>query len=192
MKNAADMESLVCRDLARLAVAVLQLPDFLVLSEGPDGALRWLDASLVPVARHWQEAFRGEVLLPEAVDLASRIAVAMQRVVTSFLSMHAGAATTEQQRHWMGWEIRHQVVVDWLGQTDMQELNAATRAWQRWPGMPGQHADDAAVAWQAWELIHVAPELAKLRAALLRHMEHPRLPEYGQEKRICGMRPIGP
>lgn len=192
MKKPAGMDTPVYRNLARLVAASLQVPDFLVLADGPDGTLRWLDADFAPVARHWQATSCGEALLPEAVDLMSKIAVAMDRVVVSFLHLHMRAATTSRQTRRMAWEMQRQVIVGWLLQTGPQELNVAARTWQQRPRIPGQPAEDRTLAWQAWDLIHVVPELSTLRASLVCHMEDPRLPRHGLEERICGLHSAAP
>jgi hypothetical protein len=192
MKKPAGTDTPVCRDLARLAAACLQVPDFLVLADGPDGTPRWLDADFVPVARHWRATSCGEALLPEAVVLMSKIAVAMDTVVGSFLQLHVRAATTSRQTRRMAWEMKRQVIVGWLVQTGPRELNVAARTWQQRPRIPGQAADDRTLAWQAWELIHVVPELSTLRASLVCHMEDPRLPQHGLGEPFCGLHGAGP
>lgn len=178
------MERLTYRDLARLAAAGLRVPEFLVLAEAPDGACRWLDAGLVPVAEHWLRTSCGEALLPEAVGLVSQIAVAMDRVLDCFLEMHAGAAASAQQRRWAAWQLQRQVVLSWLAQTGVLEVNAAAQAWL-------QHADDDRGTWQAWEQIHTLRELSRLRASLVQHMTEPPPVDYDPVARICGMRATG-
>lgn len=191
MSMPVETDILVCRDLARLAAAGLQVPEFLVLAEGSEAAPRWLDASLVPVAGHWQATSCDEALLPEAVDLVAGIAVIMDRILDTFMGLRARATMTSQQRKWLGWEIRRQVIVCWLGQTGPHELNEAARTWRRLQCIPGEPAGDVAVEWQAWDLIHSAPSLSTLRASLIHHMAHYELPPDDAEQRICGMRPSG-
>lgn len=182
MSEPADTAARMCRDLARVAAAGLRVPDFLVLAERAEGKIKWLDAGLVPVAEHWLAASRGEALLPEAVGLVSDIAIAMDKVLESFLEMHPEAPGTEQQRRPMAWEMQRHAVLAWLAQTTAQELNAAARAWRP--------ADEPRLAWQAWEQMDTLPGLSKLRACLA-HRLRQRLPEYDPVERFCGMRPIG-
>jgi hypothetical protein len=188
MKTPADIETRICRDLARLAGAGLQIPDFLVLSEGPDATFKWLDGGFLPVVRHWLAAPRGEALLSEAIELVSDIGAAMTMVLGSFLDMHAGAAVPSWERRHMAWKMRRQALLDWLGQTGVQDLNAAARAWQGQPGGSEHQADDTVDEWLAWDLIHTQPGLSGLRAALLHQMEGPPVPEPGTVERRCGMR----
>ncbi|MGZ5202466.1 MAG: hypothetical protein ACXWC4_22120 [Telluria sp.] len=176
MKTPPGTSSRLFHDLARLAAAGLQLPDFLVLTEEPEGKFKWLDANLVGAAKHWEATSHDEVLLPEAVDLMKHIGIAMASVVSSFVGMHADAATPPRELRHMAWEMRRQVIGEWLGQTGVLELNAAARAWRYCPGPSGPPEDDTTAVWQAWEQIHTAPELHKLRQVLMQHMQQPPLP----------------
>jgi len=178
------METLTCRDLARLAAAGLRVPEFLVLAGAREGTCRWLDAGLFPVAEHWLRTSCGEALLQEAVSLVSQIAVAMDQVLDCFIEMHAGVGASAQQRRWTAWQIQRQVVLSWLAQTGTREVNAAAQAWL-------QRADDDTATWQAWDQIHTLPELSGLRASLVQHMTEPPHVVYGPAKRICGMRATG-
>ncbi len=190
MEDAIAMDDRVRQDLARLAAAGLQLPAFLVLSTKPDGRLVWLEAGLVPVAEHWLASACREPLLPQACELVSQLAVAMSGVLDSFLALHAGAGVSEQQQRWMAWDMQRAVVLAWLGNTGVREVNAAALAWSRMPqaAHPGDEADAAS---RAWDLVHALPGLSPLRECLLRQLAQPPAVEPDAAPRICGMRPIG-
>lgn len=190
MEDAIAKDNRVRQDLARLAAAGLQLPAFLVLSTQPDGRLVWLEAGLVPVAEHWLASACREPLLAQACELVSQLAVAMSGVLDSFLALHAGAGASEQQRRWMARDMQRAVVLAWLGNTGVREVNAAALAWSRMA--QGAHPDDEAdAAWRAWDLVHTLPELSSLRDCLLRQMAQPPVLEPDAAPRICGMRAIG-
>jgi hypothetical protein len=190
MKHGTGMEGLLCRDLARLVAAGLQLPGFVVLSEASDGTPRWLDTSVLAVARHWQIAFSRAALLPETVDLVVRLATAVNRVLDGFLGLYAGVVSTWRVRRQMTRELQRQVIIDWLRRTRPQEPNAATRAWQRQRDVSKRRTEDATIVWQTWDPIHSEPELATLRASLTRHVEQPPVPRYRLHGRICGLRTV--
>ena len=190
MEDATAMDNRGRQDLARLAAAGLQLPAFLVLSTKPDGRLVWLEAGLVPVAEHWLASACREALLPQACELVSQLAVAMSGMLDSFLALHAGAGASEQQQRRMAWDMQRAVVLAWLGNTGIREVNAAALAWSRMPqaAHPGDEADAAS---RAWDLVHALPGLSPLRECLLRQLAQPPAVEPDAAPRICGMRPIG-
>lgn len=189
MEDAIATDNRVRQDLARLAAAGLQLPAFLVLSTKPDGRLVWLEAGLVPVAEHWLASACREPLLPQAPELVSRLAVAMNGALESFLALHAGAGASERQRHWMARDMQRAVVLAWLGSTGIREVNAAALAWSRM-AQAAHPADEADAASRTWDLVHTLPELSGLHDCLLRQMAQPPAPEPETAPRICGMRPI--
>ncbi|MCC2962950.1 hypothetical protein LK540_21175 [Massilia sp. IC2-278] len=188
MEDATATDNRVRQDLASLAAAGLQLPAFLVLSTKPDGRLVWLEAGLVPVAEHWLANACREPLLPQAPELVSQLAVAMSGILESFLALHAEGAS-EQQRHWLAWDMQRAVVIDWLADTGIREVNAAALAWSRM-AQAAHPADEADAASRTWDLVHTLPELSGLHDCLLRQMAQPPAVEPEAAPRICGMRPI--
>ncbi|HBI70294.1 MAG TPA: hypothetical protein DDZ22_15195 [Massilia sp.] len=189
MEDAIATDNRVRQDLARLAAAGLQLPVFLVLSTKPDGRLVWLEAGLVPVAEYWLANACREPLLPRAPELVSQLAVAMSRILESFLALRAEGAS-EQQRRRLAWGMQRAVVLAWLADTGIREVNAAALAWSRMT-QAAHPADEVDAASRTWDLVHTLPELSGLRDCLLRQMAQPPGVEPGAAPRICGMRPIG-